>query len=65
MKDREKILKSLAESPRNAGQLSSLLGIARNTVFSTLMNMAKEELIAWDGTKWSITSSSDREPPSS
>ena len=45
MDDREKILKSLAEAPRDAGQLSSLLGISRNALFSTLAKMEKEELI--------------------
>jgi hypothetical protein len=64
--DREKILKSLAEAPRDAGQLSSLLGISRDTLFSTLMKMEKEELIVWDDTYWSIAPSSGHEqPPSS
>ena len=65
MDDREKILKSLAEAPRDAGQLSSLLGLSRNTLFSTLMQMEKEELIAWDGAHWTTASSSDRKPPAS
>ncbi len=65
MDDREKILKSLAEAPRDAGQLSSLLRISRNILFSTLMKMEKEELIAWDGTQWSVVPSSDRKPPAS
>ncbi len=65
MDDREKILKSLAEAPRDAGQLASLLGISRSTLFSTLMRMEKEELIAWDGTHWSVVPSSDRKPPAS
>ena len=62
MDDREKILKSLAEAPRDAGQLSSLLGISRNALFSTLAKMEKEELIAWDDTLWSIVPSSDGNP---
>ncbi len=65
MDDREKILKSLAEAPRDAGQLSSLLGISRNALVSTLAKMEKEELIAWDDTHWSIVPSSDRKPPAS
>ena len=63
MDDREKILKSLAEAPRDAGRLSASLGISRNKLFSTLMKMEKEELITWDGAKWTIASSSDRKPP--
>lgn len=65
MDDREKILKSLAEASRDAGQLSSLLGISRNTLFATLIKMEKEALIAWDGNQWSIVPSSDRKPPAS
>lgn len=65
MDDQEKILKSLAEAPRDAGQLSSLLGISHHTLFSTLMKMKKEELIAWDDTQWSIVPSSDRKPSAS
>ncbi len=59
MDDRDRILECLVEKPRDAGELGRLLGISRDTLFSTLMKMEQRELIAWDGREWSIVSSVD------
>lgn len=61
MEDRikTKILELLANGPEDAGGLSWKLGISRNTLFSLLMRMEKEDLIAWNGREWTIAQSSD------
>ena len=57
MEDREKILTLLGDTPQDAGELSRKLGISRKTLFSLLMEMEKEDMIAWDGQEWVITPS--------
>lgn len=63
MDDRQemKILKCLGEEPRGAGELARLLAISRNTLFSMLREMEKDELITWDGGEWSVVSMGDRD----
>lgn len=62
MEDREKILESLRKQPRGAGELSQVCGIARNTMFSLLMKMEKENLIEWTGRAWTTSPLSDAKP---
>ena len=45
--DREKVLEALREGPQGARDLSRLCGIHRTPMFSLLMKMEKENLIAW------------------
>ncbi len=61
MDDRAKILTLLGDAPQDAGELSRKLGMPRKMLFSLLMKMEKEELIAWDGREWIITQSGDPE----
>lgn len=59
MENREKILTLLGDAPQDAGELSRKLGISRKALFSLLMNMEKEDMIAWDGQEWIITPSAE------
>ena len=59
MDDQARILKSLAERPQDAVGLTSRLGLSRNTLFSLLMKMEKEDLIEWKGQEWAVKASSD------
>ncbi len=59
MDEKSKILNLLADRPVDARGLSSRLGISRNTLFSLLMKMEKEDLIEWKGQEWAVKPSSD------
>ena len=52
MDDRRKVLSLLASGPQDAGALSMRLGISRNTLFSLLIKMEKEDLIEWKDREW-------------
>ena len=59
MDDKARLLNLLADRPQDAGGLSTRLGLSRNTVFSLLMKMEKEDLIEWKGREWAVKPSSD------
>lgn len=59
MDDRARVLESLADGPQNAVALCTRLRISRNTLFSLLMKMEKEDLIEWKGQEWAVKPSFD------
>ncbi len=54
-----RVLKLLADRPQDAAGLRSRLGMSRNTLFSLLRKMEKEDLIVWNGQEWAVKTSSD------
>ena len=62
MHNREEILTLLGDAPQGADELSRKLGISRKTLFSLLMSMEKEDLIAWNGQEWIIPASAEPKP---
>ena len=62
MDDREKVLEALREGPQGARDLSRLCGIHRTPMFSLLMKMEKENLIAWTDRAWTMPPSPDAQP---
>ena len=62
MDDREKVLEAVREGPLGVGELSGLCGISHNTMFSLLIKMEKDNLIAWTGRAWTTTPSPDAKP---
>lgn len=59
MDDKARILELLADRSQDAVWLSSRLGISRNTMFSLLRKMEKEDLIVWGKQEWAVKAASD------